>query len=244
MPTICLRTIIRFISITLLATTLLGCGSTSPSPENSAFAGLALTLQANSTDPTQNVALNPVGWYMKVQATNTYPALLTFAYIEPKSGPKTEVWISGASQYVKLQEGHIVASMGLPGLNWKSASAEPTWPEWAAVANARSQTYTRVRSTLPLYDFGIRELLELSPTPPPHVPLANLLAGASDEKARHWRWYREKVLSSPRATLPDAIFATARIQGSTLVVYSEQCLSEDFCIKMMRWPQLESEPQP
>lgn len=237
------KILVRVLALTLLATGLHGCGSATPSPENSAWEGLALSLNGTRADATTQVALSPTTWYLKVQATNSPPALLAFGFVEPNTTPPTEVWFSGGNQYIKIRAGRVAGTYGLPGTNWKDVSANPAWPQWAAMAKGAGN-FTRTRSTMPGYDQGIQELVEIAAIAKPSEPVSTLIAGASDAKAQNWRWYRERVVASPRSRLPDAIFATAYLNGSAIVAYSQQCLTENYCLKMMRWPQLESEPHP
>lgn len=236
--------VLRLLASALIIFGLQACGSASPSPENSAWSGVLLSFNGTRTDPTAQFALSPTTWYLKVQATDSPPALLAFGFIEPRaSTASTEVWLSGAGQYIKLQEGRVVGTHGIPGTNWSNVTATPGWPQWSAVAQGPVR-FTRARTTMPGYDQGIEETLEVSAIAPPAEAVSSLIAGASDAKASHWRWYRETVISSRRPQLPDAIYATAYLNGSAMVVYSQQCLTNTYCLKMMRWPQLESEPHP
>ena len=42
--------------------------------------------------------------------------------------------------------------------------------------------------------------------------------------------------------LPDAWFAWGKHLGVNQIVYSEQCITPDFCLKLQRWPLLEVTP--
>lgn len=234
---------LHFASLLLLAACLPGCGSLVPTPENSAWTELANTLTTTRPDPTQSASLNTASWYLKVQAPDSPPALLAFGYLEPQTTPPTEVWFSGSGQYIKLRAGRIVATFGLSGTNWQNTHVNPAWPEWSAVSQGGS-TLTRTRSTLPAYHFGIQEQLRIDAIDKPTQALASLMPGATDDKAHNWRWFRESVVSRDGNPLPPSLFATAYIQGTVVVAFSRQCLSEDFCLQLMRWPQLESEPHP
>jgi Group 4 capsule polysaccharide lipoprotein gfcB, YjbF len=219
-----------------------GCASTAPTPENSAWTGLLDSFQINSSDPTASVPLSLATWYLKVQVPDTPPALMAFGYLEAHTNPPTEVWFSGGGQIIKIREGRVVATHGLT-VDWKDVSSPLGWPQWPAETNVETH-YTRIRSTMPGYDVGIREHMRVTLISAPSTPVSKLIPGASDLKVSQWRWYREEVVSSPRSKLPHAIFATAKVQGTTVVAYSQQCLSETFCLHIMRWPQLESVPQP
>lgn len=236
------KVLIRTLLFAITATALSGCGTTTPTPENSAWAGLASALGGSGSDPTQAAQLSPTTWYLKVQIPDTPPALLAFGYLETQTSPPTEVWFSGAGQFIKLRAGRIVATHGL-ATNWKNASVDPGWPEWSTLSK-NAAVFTRTRSTLPNYDFGIRETLQIAAISKPAAPVSGLMPGADNGKSTHWRWFEESVLSSTRQKLPSAVFATAHVKGVTVVAYSQQCLSENLCLHIMRWPQLESEPHP
>lgn len=195
-----------------------------------------------SVDPTATIELSPATWYLKVQVPGTPPALLVFGYLEQHTTPPTEVWFSGSGQFIKLRAGRVVATHGL-NINWQDVAATPDWPQWNQVPT-NGIGFTRLRSTVQDYDAGIREFVHLAPIDAPPNEVSTLIPGASDTKAAQWRWYSESVLSSPRVKLPPAIFATAKVQDYTVVAYSQQCLSDTFCLHIMRWPQLEGAPQP
>lgn len=239
------KSVLRLLALATIFLGLQACGSAAPSPGNSLLTGLALSINGTQTDSTTQFTLNPSTWYLKVQATDSPPALMAFGFIEEPqaSTPSSEVWFSGASQYIKLQEGRVVGTYGIPGVNWSHVTVTPGWPQWSSSA-LRPSRFTRTRTTMPGYDQGIEETLEVEAIDKPRDTVSSLIAGASDAKAHHWRWYQENVISSRRNQLPTTIFATAYLNGSAIVVYSQQCLTETYCLKMMRWPQLESEPHP
>lgn len=237
------QTAARIATYAIVALCLHACSSNAPSPENSAWAGLTLTLRGASVDPTSQIQLSPLGWYLKVQAPDSPPTILAFGYVEQHTSPPIEVWYSGSAQYVKIQEGRIVGTHGLPNVNWKEVIATPALPKWASLTGAPT-IYKRKRSTSAQYDYGIEDEIAVITTAAPEQPLSSLMAGANDTKARNWRWYREKSITSSRPKLPDSVFATAHIRGATIVVFSKQCLAENYCLTLMRWPQLESEPHP
>lgn len=231
------------VALTLPLTIALGgCASSTPTPENSAWEGLFTSFSFTRTDPTSNVALSPFSWYLKVQDPASPPVLLAFGYLEQHTTPPTEVWYSGSGQSIKIRDGRIVSTQGLE-VDWKDVSSAPSWPLWPSVP-PQGTTITRTRSAMPEYDMGIQETLRIFPTAKPVSLLTDSITGASDEKAAHWRWYAESVASSTRTRLPDAVFATANVRGTTVVAYSKQCLSDTYCLHIMRWPQLESTPTP
>jgi hypothetical protein len=88
--------------------------------------------------------------------------------------------------------------------------------------------------------FGIREQMKVQAWP--NLPPVALPTTLPADKAAGYRWYRESVQPQSvggTSKLPDAWFAWGRHRGSDQIVYSEQCLAPDFCLKLQRWPLLE-----
>lgn len=233
---------LRILAPVFAATFFGGCASNVPTPENTAWTNLVNSMSSERSDTTASVPLSPATWYLKVQVPGTPPALLVFGYLESHTTPPTEVWFSGGGQFIKIQSGRVVGTYGLP-VNWQDVAASPDWPEWSAMSNS-GRAYTRTRSDLSVYEVGIREQMRLTPVAAPGKPISTIMPGATDSKSANWRWYQEEVISGQGTQpLPPALFATATLQGSTFVAFSHQCLSESFCLRIMRWPQLESTPQ-
>lgn len=165
--------------------------------------------------------------YLRVEVAGNLPGLLVLGYVDEHPQGAIEVWYSANRETLKLQNGRIVATTGLP-LDWAAvrfATAPPDWPQ----IPPEGTLYTRSRDELPRYRFGIAEQVRVQP-----------LAGPAP-----YRWFGETVqptAGAPVPALPPARFAWGRHRGVWTVVQSEQCLTPDFCLKLQRWPVQEEAP--
>jgi hypothetical protein len=123
--------------------------------------------------------------------------------------------------------------------DWQSVTFTPAPPAWAAVP-AQGATFVRQHDAMPGYRFGITEQVQLKPWQGlPPVELTDTLPKA---KAMQYKWFRESatvVSGQGGAALPDAWFAWGMHRGEPSIVYSQQCLAPDFCLKLQPWPLLE-----
>ena len=95
----------------------------------------------------------------------------------------------------------------------------------------------RVRDVMPGYRSGVRDELRLRVIPAP----ARTALQRLDPQAL--TWFEETVQPPPGVrfaglgadTLPPAKYAVDLSHGKATVVYSEQCLSPDFCFTWQRW---------
>jgi hypothetical protein len=176
--------------------------------------------------------------YMRVEVDGHAPAMLVLGYLDPHPQGPVEVWYSANQETLRTQNGRVVGSSGmLPA--WRAVTFAPAPPAWTEVP-AQGASYVRQRDEMPGYRFGIVEQLQLSTWPglPPVQPSDTLPL----IKAGEYQWYRESatvVAGQAGAALPDAWFAWGKHRGIETIVYSEQCLSPDFCLKLQPWPLLE-----
>jgi hypothetical protein len=123
--------------------------------------------------------------------------------------------------------------------DWAAVHYVPAPPAWPTVSEAGAR-FTRQRDAMPGYRFGITEQMNLRAWPA--LPPVELPSTLPADKATSYRWFRESVLpiaGEVAPALPDAWFAWGRHRGVDQIVYSEQCLSADFCLQLQRWPLLE-----
>ena len=179
--------------------------------------------------------------YLRVQVGGFPPGLLVLGYVDPHPSGEIEVWYSGSQEALRLQNGRIVGITGALH-DWQSVQLKPTPPNWKDLG-AQPARYERRRDVMPGYRYGVLETMRMESLP--GLPGTELLASLPLAKAQTYRWYRESAepLAGQRAkALPDAWFAWGRHRGVDTIVYSEQCLAPDFCLKLQRWPVLEEEP--
>jgi hypothetical protein len=93
---------------------------------------------------------------------------------------------------------------------------------------------------MPGYQSAISEQREAKPWV--GLPAIALPKTLPVELASRYRWYRDAALSSTAQPLPASWFAWGLRGGQPTIVYSEQCLSVSFCLKLQPWPVQESAP--
>lgn len=180
-------------------------------------------------DPTKAVKLNPKLRYLRVQLPNSQPALLVLGYVDPAPGGPVEVWYSSSGELLRLQSGRIVGTAGLP-FDWPRVWFDPSPPPWKD-AGKPTQKFVRYHDERPGYRAGQRQVMRLLPTAEPlrqdwpaKLPFAN------------YRWYTETSDSIHSVHVPNSVYAIDEHDGQSRVVYSEQCLSPDWCFKIQAWP--------
>lgn len=178
---------------------------------------------SNALDATR---LDPKFTYLRI-TVHGRSTVMVLGYTDPDAQGPIEVWYSSASEVLRLQNGRVVGSVGLP-MNWSSVhySAIPAWRDVKAPV-----TLQRTRDVMPNYDFGVQDVLTLAPIEPPsNSDLAELPA---DKLA----WFVETArTSSTRDALPPARYAIEQLNGQAVAVYGEQCLAKSFCLSWQRWP--------
>lgn len=158
--------------------------------------------------------------------------MLVLGYIDAHPQGEIEVWYSAQREVIKTQNGRIIGTAGLE-TDWRAVQFPSTAPLWTEMP-ADGAVYQRSRDEMPSHRDGITEDIEIKSWDgiPPIVLPQSLPA----EVARSYRWFRETTLKSTAPPLPPTWFAWGQHQGQATVVYSEQCLSPTFCLKLQRWP--------
>lgn len=183
-----------------------------------------------------NTALNPSYRYLRVDVQGRAPALLVLGYVDAHPQGEIEVWYSAKNEIIKLQNGRIVGTAGLE-IDWRSVRFPAMPPAWSEVLTDR-RVYQRQRDEMPGYRYAITDQVEsASWRGLPPIALPESLPPA---QAAAYVWLRETTTTSGAQSLPPAWFAWGIHRGLAAVVYSEQCLSASFCLKLQRWPVPES----
>ena len=217
--------------------TLFGCASGS-TPLADILSGLALESFGSGTQPTLAAKTNPSFRYLRIEVVGRAPALLVLGYIDSDPQGDIEVWYSAKHEVIKMQNGRIVGTTGLE-IDWRSVRFVSSPLAWSAVP-VQGSSYRRLRDEMPGYRYAISDQVALTPwigVPP--VTLSSTLPG---QPAHAYRWFRETTVSTNAPALPPAWFALGMHRGQPSVVYSEQCLSATFCLKLQRWPTQENTP--
>jgi hypothetical protein len=189
-----------------------------------------------------NVQLNPNFRYLRVTVGGR-AVLLALGNVDSHPQGPIEVWYSGEREVLRLQNGRLVAAVGLT-TEWRDVSL-PELPSWFAASRAdQAFRWTRTRDVMPGYRFGVKDALSLRVVP---EPTRRALRGLD---AQRLTWFEEQIEREPvsrlaaifgdgRAAdlqLPPARYAVDLDGGRETVVYGEQCLAPELCFTWQRWP--------
>lgn len=214
---------------------ILGCASSS-NPFTEVLSAVASERFGSAEGAILASKPNPLYRYLRIEVRGRAPALLVLGYIDAHPQGDIEVWYSSKREVIKTQNGRIVATTGLE-TDWRAVRFPSAPPVWTMVPS-QGGVYQRLRDEMPGHRYAISDRLELKPwvgLPPITLPVS--LTG---DQARVYDWFRETTLSSTDQPLPPAWFAWGMHRGQLTVVYSEQCLSATFCLKLQLWPVQES----
>lgn len=207
---------------------LTACGSASVLREPSRW------WQAYTGGSTPPPVVDPAFRYLRVDSRGHTLYLVRGDVDSTVDGP-VEVYYSAVGEIVRLREGRIVGTAGLP-VDWRSVRQSGV-PAWSELLTARSgkrvagRDYLRVRDVVPGYRFNVRESMVVAEVAAPAS------AGAVIRGASSLRWFEESNgQSEPSTALAPARFAVDDATLPPRVVYSEQCLSADFCLRLQPWP--------
>jgi len=172
---------------------------------------------------------NPNFRYLRA-IVNGSTSFLVLGYLDPRPEGTVEVWYSGGGEVIRLLNGHLIGSTGLT-TDWRAVRFSDNQPSWSAAQAGGTQIYERERDMMPGYHFGIRDRIERSEVP---APKDSHIAGTDPASLR---WFEERSTTRPAtASLPPARFAVSKAADNTVqVVYSEQCISRDLCMRFEQW---------
>lgn len=194
-------------------------------------------LWTNGNAPQLSSQPDPKYRYLRIEASNSAPALLVLGYEDPHPLGPIEVWYSASQEVIKIQHGRIVGTAGLP-INWSQVQFPVAPTHWQAVP-ASGSTYQRLRDMTPGYRANLSDLVTLQPhAGRPDIPLPASLSAAT---ASRLQWFSEDNRGSIDR-LPKAWFAWGPYRGRFDIVYSRQCLSPQYCLQLQRWPQESDQP--
>jgi hypothetical protein len=176
--------------------------------------------------------LNPAYRYLHVTLGGAKPALLVLGYLDAHPQGDIEVWYSAQGEVLRLQNGRLVGAAGLP-VEWRRVAYPQTPPAWHAVPPAGAR-FTSLRDEQPGYRLGLVEQVLLTP-----LPKSPLLPNPAFANAA---WFQESYTGASGPTRPAAWFAFGNYGGQKTIVYSRQCLSNDVCLSLQRWPLQKDSP--
>lgn len=158
---------------------------------------------------------------------------MVLGYLDQRPEGAVEVWYSGGGEVVRLQNGRLIGTTGLT-TDWRAVRIAD-WPAWPAAASTVDQSpivqrYVRERDVMPGYRFGITDEVTRVSIP---APGDTAIAGVDPKSLQ---WYEERSTSRPvTGSLPAARFGISNKTGTPVVIYSEQCISNNLCMSFERW---------
>ena len=172
------------------------------------------------------ITLNPKLRYLRITAGDRV-VLMVLGYLEPTAQGLIETWYSSDGEVLRLQNGRVFSTTGMK-IDWRSIRYAhlPTWNE---MSDRSTTDFDRVRDEIPGYRFGISETISLDRV---SVPGNAKLMGLP---AKDLIWYEETVRGTAHS-LPSARYGLRAENGQPVVVYGEQCFSNDFCFAWQTWP--------
>lgn len=159
--------------------------------------------------------------YLRITA-NGRALPMVLGFVDPATGNSplpTYVWYSSAHEVLRLRDGMVAGTAGLP-VNWLDVHYA-AWPDWGD----RPQTIVRTRDVQPGYRFGLRDTLHIVPIEPPRDSRLEGLA------PRSLRWFHVTNARNGRSML-----YAVRGRRHPQVVYGEQCLAASLCLTWQDWP--------
>lgn len=214
-----LGVLLRYICLTLTSLVVQGCGHTPVS--------LTIIEAIQSRQPIDRVVLDPKLRYLRVSSDGK-DALFVLGYLEPHSCGILATWYSGTGEVLQLCDGRIWSTAGL-GVDWRSVKYLVAPPSWTELSKQRSGHFIRELDLSPGYKFSIRQSVSLREVASQRN--ARLVGISPDDL----EWF-EETLSNDRVSLPLARYGVKSADGSTRVLFGEQCLSENRCMAWQEWP--------
>ncbi len=176
------------------------------------------------------VKLNPNLKYLRVTVRDR-TVLMVLGYLDNTPQGNVETWYSSEGEVLKLLNGRVLSSNGLE-LDWRNVryASLPAWSELVGLSsNSSSLQFTRTLDQMPVYKFGISEVVYLYGIGAPSN--SNLIGLPVNQL----KWFEEKVKDTSHG-LPSARYGLSTKGGHAVVVYGEQCFSSELCFSWQTWP--------
>ena len=174
-----------------------------------------------------SIKLNPNLRYLRVTVGTDRVVLMVLGYLEPTPQGPIETWYSSEGEVLKLQKGRVLSTAGM-AVDWRATQYTGLLP-WPDMVQRMSSEFGRQTDQMPGYKFGKQETVSIAVVPAPTN--ANLVGMAPS----NLRWYEETVRGTSHG-LPSARYALRLSTSGPVVVYGQQCFSNDFCISWQPWP--------
>lgn len=186
-----------------------------------------------------DASFQPQWTYLRAQQADGRTAWLVLGEREPTLPQATDVWFTAERQVLRLRDGRVVGSAGLPvDTNFTPLDAAPAW---RLVAERGSSVYRRQREVTSAYQYGLTEWVQTrkATSPPP-----GWVSRVPGSPTAHWQWFTEDatVVSiegqpTPQGErLPTAWFAVDLQGDAATVMASRQCLTPSYCLDLQVRP--------
>lgn len=172
------------------------------------------------------INLNPKLSYLRVAGSNKV-VLMVLGYSEPSDQGNLDTWYSSSGEVLQLQNGRVLSTVGFQP-DWRRVIYK-NLPSWQQMANTDKAEFERVRDQMPAYQFGILENIRL------YKIVAPSQSKLKNVSATSLRWFEESVKGTAHG-LPSARYGVSYEKDQPVVVYGEQCFSEDVCFSWQKWP--------
>ena len=183
-----------------------------------------------SGSSVDGIKLNPNLKYLRVTVRDR-SVLMVLGYLENTPQGSIETWYSSEGEVLKLLNGRVLSTNGLE-LDWRNVGYT-TLPPWSELNSLNPYTtlieFKRTHDQMPAYKFGISETVQIYGL---NAPSNSNLVGLP---ANQLKWVEEKVKGTSHG-LPSARYGLGTMNGQTVVVYGEQCFSNDLCYSWQTWP--------
>jgi hypothetical protein len=151
--------------------------------------------------------------------------------VEAYRSGRESVWVSSDLAILKTRDGYLTDLEGFR-VNWQDVRGLNLV---TAAQLAKPTAYTRIRNEMPGYRYQIRESVLVSPLERAPVDLHFI-----PPRGGNLRWFSEEVRFQNGEQVPSyrypGIFAIDASQDSLQVIFGQQCLARDYCI---RWQVIE-----
>ncbi|WP_395348664.1 YjbF family lipoprotein [Variovorax sp. UC122_21] len=176
-------------------------------------------------------AFNPNFAYLRADISGR-TLYMVLGYLDQRPEGAVEVWYSGGGEVIRLLNGRLIGTTGL-STDWRAVRIA-NWPAWPTTAsNAGSapvQRYERERDVMPGYRFGINDEITRISIP---APSDSAIAGTDRSRCSGMRSAASRVRRARLFLPPDS--GISNKTGTPVVIYSEQCISNNLCMSFERW---------
>lgn len=173
----------------------------------------------------QTTPLDPRYGYLEV-TTPQASALLVLAYLDE---PGVETWVGASQEVIRLQNGHLVSSSGVPKL-WSSvqivSEGEGKGASWL-VNSPQHQLYNAPLNLEPV---------QVESTVNKGLPKSHLgKRAAAVPNLEVKRWFTQAPANEPQLGKLSGLEQIVAIDKETnAAVYGMQCLEKNYCIEYLR----------